>query len=87
MTYGMLADMLGFKKAGAFSQILDYISVYCKQNELPPLTVLVVTASSGLPGTGLTNVDLNADREAVFNFDWFGLYPPTVEEFKESHSA
>ena len=58
---------------------------YCQQNEIPPLTILVVNQNTGLPGEGLTGADLNADREAVFNFDWYSIVPPTPEEFKEAY--
>lgn len=60
---------------------------YCQQNQLPPLTVIVVNQKTGLPGEGLTDVELNADREAVFNYDWFNLYPPSPEELAAAYKA
>ncbi len=58
---------------------------YCDQNGLPPLTVIVVNQETGLPGVGLiTAEDLNASREEVFGFDWYGLFPPTPEEFDQA---
>ncbi len=80
LTYGMLAQLLGFKGAGVLAPILGHIMFYCQQNNLPPLTVIVVNQKTGLPGEGLTDADLNADREAVFKYDWFDLYPPSPEE-------
>jgi len=71
---------MGFRRAGTLAHILGHIMHYCIQNDLPPLTVLVVNQDTGLPGEGLIGADLNADRETVFNFNWFGLIPPTATE-------
>ncbi len=58
---------------------------WCDENGLPPLTVLVVNKKTGLPGTGLIlSTDLNADREAVFQFNWYSIVPPTSAELPES---
>ncbi|TVP64914.1 MAG: hypothetical protein EA343_04380 [Nodularia sp. (in: Bacteria)] len=86
LTYGMLANILGFQGAGTLAPILGHIMCYCQQYELPPLTVMVVNQKTGLPGEGLTSPDdLHAEREQVFNFDWFGLYPPSPEELQEAY--
>lgn len=82
LTYGMLADMLGYKGAGGLGSQLEPIMRYCHQNHLPPLTVLVVNKGTGLPGVGLTGAELNADRESVFQYEWHKIYPPTLEELK-----
>ena len=79
LTYGQLADLIGFKGAGTLAHFLGHIMYYCIQNELPPLTVLVVKQDTGLPGEGLVGADLNADRERVFGYDWFALVSPTTE--------
>lgn len=84
LTYGMLADMLGFEGAGVLAHPLGHIMYYCRRNGLPPLTVLVVNQRTGLPGKGLTKTELNADREKVFDYDWFAIYPPTIEELREA---
>lgn len=77
ITYGGLADALGFGGAGVFAGILGQIMNWCDANGLPPLTVLVVNTSTGLPGAGLTTLEnVNADREKVFDYDWFGLVAP-----------
>jgi alkylated DNA nucleotide flippase Atl1 len=85
LTYGQLAKILGFQGAGTLAPILGHIMYYCQQENLPPLTVIVVNQKTGLPGDGLTNADLNADREAVFQYDWFGVFPPTPEELDQAH--
>jgi putative restriction endonuclease len=84
MTYGDLAYMLGFEGAGVFATPLDHILCYCELNGLPPLTCLVVNQTTGLPGDGLQLDDLHADRERVYNYDWYGLIPPSPEELAEA---
>lgn len=81
-TYGDIADILSMKGAGVMSQFLGPIMWLCEDNGWPPLTVLVVNQGTGLPGEGLTTIEnVNTDREQVFNFDWFGLVPPTLQSF------
>ena len=84
MTYGNVADLIGYKSANPIGGILEYIMDYCEKNDLPPLTVLVVRHDTGLPGYGLsTSTDYHADREKVFNYDWYDIIPPTEEDFSK----
>ena len=58
----------------------------CQENNLLPLTVLVVNRETGKPGVGLSTLeDIDKNLERVFNHDWFHIYPPTSEEFEEAH--
>jgi len=79
--------MLGFKGAGTLSHFLGHIMLYCRQNDLPPLTVLVVNEKTSLPGSRLTQVEPNADGERLFAFDWFALVPPTPDELVTAYRA
>lgn len=84
-TYKELAGILGYKGAGVLGRQLGHIMFFCHQNELPPLTVLVVNSDTGLPGEGLEVVgDLHALREETFNYKWFSLIPPSAEQFDEA---
>ena len=87
LTYGDLADMLGYRGAGTLANILDHIMRFCLNNGLPPLTVIVVSQDTGLPGVGLIEADLNADREAVYKYDWFAMFPPTPEELRAARQG
>ena len=49
ITYKILSKLLDYKGAGVFAQLLDTIMRYCKQNQLPPLTILVVNENTGSP--------------------------------------
>jgi hypothetical protein len=82
MTYGVLAEMLGFEGAGVMSNPLDHILCYCAVNQLPPLTCLVVNQETGLPGEGLKLDDLHGDRERVYRYNWYSVIPPTPKEFE-----
>ena len=82
ITYGMLGAKIGFKGVGTIGSFLDPIMRYCKQNNLPPLTIVVVNETTGSPGEGLTTIgNENSDREAVFKYDWYNLYPPSEADF------
>jgi len=92
MTYGILDTYLGTRRKPAVrNRALVHIMFFCKQNELPPLTILVVSPQrGGIPGPGLTTVDdPDADRESVYEYDWVDLIPPTAKElrtaWKEAH--
>src|SRR5690349_21563097 len=83
LTYGDVADLLGFEGAGVLAQILGLIMIYCKDNGLPPLTILVVNQQTGIPGEGLTTVqDLPRDREAVYRERWYRRFPVQISDFE-----
>jgi alkylated DNA nucleotide flippase Atl1 len=83
LTYGQVADYLGFEGAGVLAQILGQIMNHCKEQGLPPLTCLVVNQDTGLPGSGLSTVeDLPRDREAVYRQNWFSLPPAQIKDFE-----
>jgi len=89
ITYEVLADMLGYKRAGILGDRLRPVWAFCKYHDLPPLTVLVVGKDSGKPGEGLEeykDIDGSFDqtREEVFKYNWFGLYPPSESDFAKA---
>lgn len=86
-TYGGIATALGMAPQAAIAvpNFLGPIMHYCRQRELPPLTVLVVNHETGAPGEGLTTIeDVNRDREWVFANNWFELEPPESGNFREA---
>lgn len=83
ITYGGLAERLGYRGAGVFAQTLGLIMAWCADNGLPPLTALVVGSRRGTPGKGLvTPVNLDEDREEVYGMDWYDIVPPTIEDLQ-----
>ena len=87
LTYGALADMLGFQGAGVLAHILGHIMYWCHEESLPSLTSLVVNKESGLPGPGLSApADVNSERERIYEYDWYGIVPPTMEQLEAAYS-
>lgn len=82
LTYEIVAKRIGLVSRG-LGPHLGHIMRYCENNDLPPLTVLIVKKGRGLPGAGLTTVaNPDEDRERVFAQNWFGMKPPTADDFK-----
>ncbi len=72
--------------AGVLGKILGHIAYYCIDNNLPPLTLLVVNKNRGTPGYNIpiNKNNIEEERENVYAFDWYNIYPPTSDEFLES---
>jgi hypothetical protein len=89
LTYLKLSILM-YKKpaAGVMDKILGHIAFYCIDNRIPPLTSIVVGKTRGTPGTDfpLTGANLDAERERVYDFDWYDIYPPKSEYLKSSYA-
>ena len=88
-TYLELSHLMyaGRDAQGVLAQILGHIAYYCIDNELPPLTSIVVIKGGGTPGEGIP-VDpsqIVAQREAAFEFDWHNVYPPFENDLKSAY--
>ncbi len=64
-------------------RLLDPVSEFCASRNMPNLAVLVVNRNTGAPGVGVTLslAQVNLEREEVFAAAWFGVEPPSPEEF------
>lgn len=84
-TYQELAALLGHRQPKVLAKQLGRIMYYCSQNDLPPLTVLIVNKNSGKPGDGLAlTADRGKLRERVYQYAWYDVVPPTVEQYAEA---
>ncbi len=84
--YEELRELMGYRTSNPLGVILGCIMFYCEQNNLPPLTIIVVN-KDGIPGEGFTAEKLknyHKRREDVFNFPWYTLMPPTAEELRQA---
>ena len=85
ITYGELAAIIGFGGAGVLAHPLGHIMNYCYENEIPPLTAIVINQDTGSPGVGLTTIEeygsLDLARLEVFKHEWYKMVPPTVEDY------
>jgi len=84
LTYERLAQLITMSPAG-LGQLLEPIQSYCLLNELPPLTILVVSKKSGVPGVGfIAAQDIPRQQAVVFEYSWLDRRCPTPEEFAEA---
>ena len=85
MAYSHLAEMLGYGGSGTLGRQLGHIMFFCAQNQLPPLTVLVVNSETGLPGEGFQHgSEIHVLKENVYSYNWFNLVPPSEQDFIHS---
>ena len=86
LTFNGLADIIfGKKKGGAVNASLEVVGVFCKERELPHLTVLVVRQGQQKPGKSfLGDWDrVDDERERVFACDWHWSIRPTPDQLKQ----
>lgn len=78
ITYGDLAKQIGIHHR-AIIHVLGLIQDYCMQNQLPPLTILVVNKQSGEPGKGFiawSHHNLEEGRAEVRKYSWSEVENP-----------
>ncbi|MGA3303230.1 MAG: hypothetical protein ABSC72_08080 [Methylovirgula sp.] len=89
ITYeGLSRLMFGKNAAGVLAGILGHIAFYCNDNDLPPLTSIVVGKSRGTPGEEIP-IDpsvIDEKREEVYQCDWYDIRPPSEEELGSAYS-
>lgn len=82
--YKELQEVMGYPTSNPLASILECLLRYCDEHKLPPLTILVVN-QSGIPGAGFpvdSLEDYHKQREKVFEYDWFNLFPPSIEDLR-----
>ena len=89
ITYKMLAKILGFDRPGApgtgvIGSLVGPIMFWCDRNELPALTSILVQEATGVPGEGFDTrgQSIPALQAAVYAYQWYQIWPPTVEELE-----
>lgn len=82
LTYEIVAKLTGMHTAG-LGAVLEQIQSYCLVNDLPPLSALVVSKSTGLPSEGFVAAS-NVPRAFldVFEHDWMAIACPTPEQLE-----
>ena len=85
LTYDIVARLTGVVRP-SIGDFLRPIQQYCTENELPPLTVLVVSETTGLPGKGfIAAADIPAALIAVFSRDWLSVAAPSEAQLRASY--
>jgi hypothetical protein len=81
LTYDLVANLSGVARVG-LGQCLEPIQSYCLVHELPPLTILVVSERTGMPGVGFVAAqDIPKTQQEVFTYEWAERRCPKPEEF------
>ena len=80
----MLSKLTGVPRHG-LGQLLEPIQSYSLVHGLPPLTILVVSADTGMPGEGfIAAEDIPKTQQEVFSFDWLEYGAPSPERLEEA---
>ncbi len=86
LTYELAAQACGIPRA-AVGGFLAPIQAYCQQQGLPPLTVLVVSEATGLPGEGfIAAADIPGAQAKVFQDAWLSRHAPQPEDLEAAFS-
>ncbi len=84
LTYNLVVKLTGVARMG-LGQCLEPIQSYCLLKDLQPLTILVVSEKSGMPGVGfIAAQDIPRTQQQVFSFDWVGHGCPSPEQFERA---
>lgn len=87
LTYELLAKLVGVPRM-ALGQCLEPIQSYCLLRSLNPLTILVLSEKSGMPGTGfIAAADIPKTQQDVFAYDWLGHGCPSLGDFDNAVKA
>jgi hypothetical protein len=81
----MMERLTGIPEYGQ-ANILGLVGTYCKRQDYPKLTSIVVSEKSGLPvpEMNLDNVGLMTEHTRVFVFPWLDKKAPSTEDFESS---
>lgn len=78
--YGDIGKATGLFPAG-LGPYLDAVNDWCRERQIPALTVIVVSGTTGNPSDLPEGVaDIGTERERVFNYPWFKETPPHPDE-------
>jgi hypothetical protein len=83
LSYETLAKLTGMAPIGQ-ARPLGNIWFYCKQNDLPSLTSIVVNQRTGNPPDDIGGEDLSTTQRRVFIFDWLSHHIPSVQDFENA---
>ena len=82
LTYDILGRLLGVP-ASDLGRLLEPIQSHCILKGLPPLTSIVVSDRTGMPGDGFIAADNLPHAQAeTFLFDWLGSAVPSREDYR-----
>ena len=85
LTYDLVAKACGLIRP-SLGEFLKVVQQYCLQQNLPPLTSIVVSEESGMPGPGctVTAADLPRAQMRVFEHKWLDMKAPNEKDLAEA---
>jgi hypothetical protein len=92
LSYSLVHQLTGMATVGV-GGMLGPIIYYCRDHNLPWLTVLVVNEETGLPGDAFMEsarrkygdkLDIHAMQARVFAYDWSKVDAPSVGDFERA---
>lgn len=84
LTYPLTSRLVGVPQIG-LGKLLETIQSYCLLKKLPPLTMLVISSETGMPGTGFVAAsDIPRTQQEVFAFDWLPHGAPSEDVLSDS---
>src|ERR1700730_11727065 len=87
VTYDDVAHRIKRVGPNLLAKPLALITRWCQRHSLPALASLVVEQATGLPAPGFAAVsrdEIPREQERVWAFDWYAIFPPTIEELVEN---
>lgn len=86
LTYDIVARATGLVRP-SIGEFLRSIQQYCIEQQWPPLTSIVVSEESGLPGSGFTAAgDIPAAQSLVFQHRWLEIHAPSAAQLEDSYA-
>ena len=87
LSYEMIARACGVPRA-AVGGFLEPIQAFCIRQGLPPLTVLVVSEETGMPGVGfIAAADIPHAQAEVFRHNWLRGRAPSPNDLEAAAQA
>ena len=80
ITLELLGQIIEVESARTISSHFELARRYCSKNDVLPLDTLVVNVGNRTAKNG------DLDREDVFNYDWYDLYPPSEKDFEKLYA-
>lgn len=86
LTYEIVAQACGVPPP-SIGDFLRPIQQYCSEENLPPLTSIIVNKISGLPGEGFIGAEnVPLAQIQTFGIDWLSIPAPSAEQLADSYS-
>lgn len=85
LTYDLVARITGLVRP-SIGDFLRPIQQFCTESGLPPLTAIVVSEQTGLPGDGFIGAaDVPAAQIRVFQHKWLDVVAPNADQLAKAY--